>query len=74
MELSYRRHCGNPFPTELRQLISFRSINVHKTVHISDAKAVNGIWWVTLPLCSKTVIAAYQFHCLIPYNSSFNSI
>jgi hypothetical protein len=51
MELRNRWHCRDAISTQLRQLLSFSSVNI-KAIHVADAEPLHAILRELLPLCS----------------------
>jgi hypothetical protein len=55
VEDSHGRNSGyKTIATQLSELLSFSTIYVDKTVHISDTETLNGVLWGELPLGTET--------------------
>ena len=50
MKLRNSRHSRDPFSTQLRQLLAFRSVYIHKSIHIPNHEPLNPIFRLQLPL------------------------
>lgn len=60
MEFSNSRDRSNSLASQLSQGFAFGIININKSIHITDAKPMNRIRRMELPLGSKTGLISFQ--------------